>query len=204
MFSQNEDYFLEKQVKMYLSDTSVYKKSIKEWLNKLANLKKRSWKDITEEKKIESYEFYIEDSNLPWEKEYRARMNLAIGGVFASESYFSAGAIRVVVGSQQMRNDLITKKLTTVDHWNSFIENFGDVLKEFDRSCNPKSQVGQVNTNKNIYKEGTKFDTYNCLLKLSKYLNRAFVSIDFLLNDRDIVEKQKKKEKDKRKKEIKS
>ena len=86
--------------------------------------------------------------------------------MFASESYFSKGAIRVVVGSQQMKNEQVTNALALVDHWCSFIENFGDVLKEHGRSCNANS------------------NEYKCLLKLSKYLFRTFTSIEVLLQEK--------------------
>jgi len=89
----------------------------------------------------------------------------ALSRIYASEAYLTRGAIRVVVGSQQMGKKKIQKNLIRLDHWTSLIENYGDMLKDYERECK--------NGNMNLYA---------CLLKLSKYMWRAFSSMETLLD----------------------
>ena len=159
IFEPIEEDFYEKQFGLCL-DRNLYKESVESWLKDLKNIKNQDIVGMDDEKKMEKYEFQISDANDPWSHAKTSRVATAFSRIYASEAYFSNGALRVVVGSKQMENKIITEGLSVVDHWASFIENFGDVLKEHGRSCQ----------NENV-------DIYTCLLKLSKYLLRTFTSI---------------------------
>ena len=161
MIHEEEEYYEEQTSKCL--EREVYGVGIKSWIKKFADIKEKDLKGMESYTKMINYETFINGAKDPWDNSYVARLNMAIAGFYASESYFSKGAIRVVVGSQQMKNELITNELTVVDHWCSFIENFGDMLKEHKKSCEG---------NTNIYK---------CLLEISKYLDRSFKSIEVLL-----------------------
>ena len=88
---------------------------------------------------------------------------LLVSHIYASEAYLSRGALRVVVGAQQMNRDAVKKRLTPLDHWCTMIENYGDTLKEYQHSC-----------------LGNKLNVGSCLMKLSKYMWRTFNSAEQL------------------------
>ena len=180
VFEPKEEEFYETQMKQCLH-RKLYEMSLNSWFKKLDEIKKKDLQNMPEDEKAREYERLISEAKEPWNKKYTARLKLSISEMFASESYFSKGAIRVVVGSQQMKNELVTNGLKVVDHWCSFIENFGDVLKEHGRSC-------KANT-----------DDYKCLLKLSKYLFRTFTSIEVLLGTKMKKEAENKLEENKNK-----
>ena len=174
MYKGAEESRLIKQAEKYLSK-EPYKSALKEWFKKLKDAKqeyeknqKKLEEDANNEEKVqdewsEKYAWYSSSINNPAHKKYTARVNKALGGVYASESYLTKGAMRVIVGSQQMENRLITKELTPLDHWATALENYGDVWKEYNREC----------------KDG-KSNLYTCLLKLSKYMWRTFTSTKVL------------------------
>ena len=176
MYKGADESRLIKQAEKYLSK-EPYKSALKEWFKKLKDAKqeyennqKKLEEDASNEEKVndelsEKYAWYSSSINNPAHKKYTARVYKALGGVYASESYLTKGAMRVIVGSQQMENRLITKELTPLDHWAAALENYGDVWKEYNREC----------------KDG-KSNLYTCLLKLSKYMWRTFTSTKVLLD----------------------
>ena len=176
MYNKDENARLIKQAKDCLAK-EPYQGALKSWFNKLKAVKREyenNQKKLEDGTKSEEeinaeltrkYAWYSSSTNSPGHKKYNARVYTALGGIYASESYLTKGAIRVIVGSQQMENRLITKELTPLDHWASALENYGDVWKEYDRAC-----------------KNDKTNLYACLLKLSKYMWRTFTSIKVLLD----------------------
>ena len=179
MYKDNEESLLKKQALKYLSKDGDYAEPLKQWFenDKLEKIKAeflkkcRSQKDEEiKECNSETYAKYVEKIANPSEKD-EALLYSALSRIYASEAYLTRGAIRVVVGSQQMEKQKIKESLTALDHWTSLIENYGDMQKDYERECKKRMM-----------------NMYACLLKLSKYMWRAFESMNTLLN---VLEKEK-------------
>ena len=78
--------------------------------------------------------------------------------LYAAEAYHTRGAIKHVVGNNQMK---VNTPLTTEDLWVSMIENWGESNKEYNHCKNDPME--------------------QCLLKMSKYMKRMFNAMRLVL-----------------------
>ena len=78
--------------------------------------------------------------------------------LYAAEAYHTRGAIKHVVGNNQMKVNI---PLTTEDLWVSMLENWGESNKEYNDCKNDPME--------------------QCLLKMSKYMKRMFNAMRLVL-----------------------
>lgn len=178
MYGKEEESKLKDQADKFLADDGQYKGALMYWYENLETRRKEFESDAEKgDKELDSmsqyragmYSWLVDFIKEPSRIPETASFFSAIARTYASEAYLTRGAIRVVVGSQQMKSNFIENRLTLLDHWVSAIENYGDILKVYKRECKERDLKVRV-----------------CLLKLSKYMWRTFVSIQTLLGASDI------------------